>query len=619
MKKIYFLSLLFIYGLMVSQTSMFGNVNGLAFRKYSVKDSIVSTDTIVGRTMNYHLIKDLHPQTFFKKLSTEINSPTIFMVSNKFGGIDKKIYAKIGTTVISTLGIDDVNDSLRINSNVTGSKIVVFGKNDPNRKIIPSVFILKKTDPNLMIPEILLFNRNLGFVDQQKVETYLSIKYGITINDISEKNYITSSNTIVWNSEENKQYNFRVTGIGRDDVFKLYQKQSQNWEDFKFAMSLGALQYANNQNLKPIINGSFLLWGDNNQQMVFKDVDLISSHPQRDMHRIWKVQVKNAPGNNFKTHAYLRHSGLALTDMVFLRLFKNEADYQNDISVNTEGQRINDSLFVFPNIDWDVDLNKIDYFTFTLSDLQSRQLVNIISSCTEMSAGIVKVGFPANFGNYTYTLINENTLQNIHQNLNGTAGTLQLNNLQTAKYKLLIHRPGQSDIVRLFDLEGIVNQNVQDKYVWNNVPIELNLNTTSFKYTLISPSGAITNSAPYKLTSMGNYQLKINNKLNCEVIKVLKVLTQVEYDTQNSNTQFKNITVSPNPSHDGNFTVKVELFSSKTLTIQVFNALGMLMKQVQIPANTNFNIPLNIPPMVGYYSIKILIPEESKGVNFLIN
>ncbi len=77
--------------------------------------------------------------------------------------------------------------------------------------------------------------------------------------------------------------------------------------------------------------------------------------------------------------------------------------------------------------------------------------------------------------------------------------------------------------------------------------------------------------------------------------------------------------MSPNPSHDGNLTVKVELKSIKPLTVKIFNSLGVLVKQGQYSPATDFNIPMNIPAVVGYYNIKIFIPEEGKGINFLIN
>lgn len=614
-----FILIFFCCSFMFSQTTIFGSVSGLAFRKNNVKDSILPTDTLKDRLMNFHLIHDPVTGSFFKKLVVGLNQPSLFIVSNKFGGSEKKIYGKIGSSVISSIGIDDFNDSLRINGAQAVSKILAFTKNDHNHKINPIVFLNKKTDKKLLIPEILVFNNNLSTLDKQKVETYLSIKYGITINDISEKNYVSSGNDIVWDSKKNKNYNFRITGLGRDNLFGLYQKQSQNSEDNHFAVSLGLLKPTNNQNSSILTHGSFMLWGDNNQSLTFKEVDLISAHPQRDMKRMWKVQVKNSGLLPIKTHQYLTLIGLLPTDQIKLRIFTNESNYQSDLSTDILGEKLNDSLYVFKDAVWDADQDGIDYFTFNLQNPQTNVLVKLTSTCTELGNGIVKISVPENIFPFTYSLKSISTNQMVINTTSGSSNPILFNNLPPDNYELSIQRQGQPDIIRTFDLEGIINQNIDSQYLWSGTAIELDLNTASYQYTLTSPSGTVTHVAPYLLNGLGNYQLLIKNKLGCEVTKTLSVLSQSEYDALQSTTLFKKITVSPNPSHDGNLTIKVELFTAKPLTVKIFNSLGVLIKQGQYNSASDFTIPMNIPAVVGYYNIKLFIPEEGKGVNFLIN
>jgi len=602
-----------------SQTTIFGGVSGLSFRKNNVKDSILPTDILTNKLMNFHLIQDPLSGSFFEKLDTGLNQPSLFIVSNKFGGNEKKIYGKVGSSVISSIGIDDFTDSLRISSPKVGSKILAFMKNDNNHKINPIVFLNKKTDHSLLIPEILVFNTNLSTIDKQKIETYLSIKYGITINDLSENNYISSANEIIWDSKKNKNYNFRITGIGRDQLFGLYQKQSQNSEDEHLAISLGQLQATNKQNNSNINQSSYMLWGDNNQALTFKEVDLISAHPRRDLKRMWKTQVKNAGSLPIKTHLYLTLTGLAQNDKIKLRIFSSESNYQSDTSADILGEKLNDSLYVFKDAVWDTDLDGIDYFTFNLQDSQSDALVQLTSTCTELGNGLVKISVPENIFPFTYSLKSTTTNQTVVNTTTGNSNTILFNNLVPDNYQINIHRQGQVDIIRTFDLEGIINQNIDSQYLWNGTPIELDLNTSSYQYTLTAPSGAVTHAAPYVLNGQGTYQLLIKNKLGCEITKTLSVLNQSDYDALQSTSLFKKITVSPNPSHDGNLTVKVELIIAKPLTVKIFNGLGILIKQGQYNSATDFTIPMNIPAVIGYYNIKIFIPEEGKGFNFLIN
>lgn len=619
MSKAYIFVFILCCSFLFSQTTIFGGVSGLTFRKNNVKDSILPTDTLTDKLMNFHLIHDAVSGSFFKKLDTGLNQPSLFIVSNKFGGSEKKVYGKVGSSIISTIGIDDFTDSLRINSPQVGSKILAFTKNDNNHKINPIVFLNKKTDKKLLIPEILVFNTNLSTIDKQKVETYLSIKYGITINDISEKNYVSSGNEIIWDSKKNKNYNFRITGIGRDNLFGLYQKQSKNSEDDHLVISLGQVQLTNKQNNSTLNQSSYMLWGDNNQDLTFREIDLISAHPKRDMKRMWKTQVRNTGSLPIKTHLYFTLTGMLQNDKIRLRIFTNESNYQNDISTDILGEKLNDSLYVFKDTVWDSDLDGVDYFTFNLQDSQSDVLVQLISTCTELSNGIVKISVPENIFPFSYSLKSITTNQTVVNTASGSSNPILFNSLAPDNYQLSIHRQGQEDIIRNFDLQGIINQNIDNQYLWNGIPIELDLNTSSYQYTLTAPSGAVTHAAPYFLNGQGAYQLLIKNKLGCEIIKTLSVLSPSEYDALQSTSLFKKITVSPNPSYDGNLTVKVELKAVKPLTIKIFNGLGVLVKQGQYSPAADFTIPMNIPDVVGYYNIKIFIPEEGKGVNFLIN
>ncbi len=50
-----------------------------------------------------------------------------------------------------------------------------------------------------------------GTTTREKVESYLAIKYGITL----PHNYLASNNTVVWNRATNAAYNNNIIGIGQ--------------------------------------------------------------------------------------------------------------------------------------------------------------------------------------------------------------------------------------------------------------------------------------------------------------------------------------------------------------------------------------------------------------------
>ncbi|MNL02229.1 hypothetical protein D3C87_1227300 [compost metagenome] len=147
----------------------------------------------------------------------------------------------------------------------------------------------------------------------------------------------------------------------------------------------------------------------------------------------------------------------------------------------------------------------------------------------------------------------------------------------------------------------------------------MDLNYDTYQYTLTSPDGSTNTVAPLLLNGLGEYVLNVKNKLGCTLVKKLYALDQSEYNVKNQNSIFKEIKLFPNPTHDGNVNVKIVLKAPKNVSVQIYNSLGRLLKEANYYNTTNVDALLSIPPVVGYYNVKIFIPEESKGYNLIIN
>lgn len=617
MKKLSSLIFFSIFSILFSQNSSIGGITGLVFH-HSALSTASESDTLENQTMNYHFVKDSIEFPYFKKINSKLNQMTLFFVSNKFGGNTKIVFAKAGSSLITNLGIFDVADTLKIESPQESSKIITYSKSDNGSIISPTIFLSKRNDKNLLIPEIVIFNHVLSSIEKQKIETYLAVKYGISINDISEKNYVSSSDDILWDSKKNKNFNSRITGIGRDDSFNLYQKQSKNSSDDTTKFSITNIKSLNIDNAASIEDGNFLIWGDNGQELVFKEADLISFHPNRDLKRVWKVQINNVGNNLIATNVYFKSPSLEQGDILKLKKYNNLDNYQSDTFSMIVGEKLNDSIYVFKNIAWDEDKDGADFFTYSIDDSQSRYNISIASTCDELTNGLVKINFPNNLLPISYTLTNQDNQEVIYENSQANTNSLIFNNLDAGDYKITFHKDGK-DIIRTFDLDGSINQNVYDEYLWQNIPIELDLNYENYVYTLKTPAGEIKTSPPFFLNSLGDFQLNIQNKLGCNISKNISVLNSTDYAQREANSAFKVFKLYPNPTRDGNFTLKVELKSEKPIHVFVYNSLGILLREVSLPASDKFTIPMSIPPILGYYNVKVFIPGESKGVNLLVN
>lgn len=106
-------------------------------------------------------------------------------------------------------------------------------------------------------------NPAIDLTELNKVQSYLAIKYGLTIG--STFNYVDSNGNIVWNKTVDSAYNNAIVGIGRDDVTGLYQKQAVSADDNRLIMFLGdKLADLNSNNTSDLLNDKdFLLLGSN--------------------------------------------------------------------------------------------------------------------------------------------------------------------------------------------------------------------------------------------------------------------------------------------------------------------------------------------------------------------
>jgi hypothetical protein len=150
------------------------------------------------------------------------------------------------------------------------------------------------------IAEIMVFTSVPSAIQQQQIQSYLAIKYGITLdqtdNDatIDEGDYILEDlTTVVWDESANSAFHNGVAGIGRDDGMFLNQKQSQS-KDTDAIVTLGLGQIAGNNDLNSNAissNKSFLMWGHNGVTVNSTNTSSVALLCENELQldRVWKV------------------------------------------------------------------------------------------------------------------------------------------------------------------------------------------------------------------------------------------------------------------------------------------------------------------------------------------
>jgi len=144
---------------------------------------------------------------------------------------------------------------------------------------------------NADVAEIILYD-DVTSSSVAKIETYLAVKYGITLND-GLSDYVDTSDGVVWTSDAVYRYN--IAGIGRDDNEGLTQKQSRSSNTgTQVAVGIGSLADTNAANTGSLVNGQYLIWGDNGEPLTFDQptAEADEFHAQR----VWKAQNTNHVG-----------------------------------------------------------------------------------------------------------------------------------------------------------------------------------------------------------------------------------------------------------------------------------------------------------------------------------
>ncbi|MBI9040834.1 LamG-like jellyroll fold domain-containing protein [Lutibacter sp.] len=122
------------------------------------------------------------------------------------------------------------------------------------------------------IAEVITYSvRKNDVTERKKIESYLAIKYGITLGvNGTSKNYVDSNGNVIWDTTANAGFNYDIAGIGRDDNSSLNQKQSKSVNTGSLiTIGLGEVVSTNSQNvsnnkLSFTTDRDFLVWGNNN-------------------------------------------------------------------------------------------------------------------------------------------------------------------------------------------------------------------------------------------------------------------------------------------------------------------------------------------------------------------
>lgn len=277
-ERIIFRCSLLLFGIMSS--SLWGQKATFSFQYWYLPNVFELKENCHQYVLNFHC----KPHFNFSNLPLSERKDHLLIVVNKQGGEDRRIWSQ------ERNGIDGValrEDVYRVSEKSTPTKLKnqtsIFSYRSSGRRFSKDSTLIRIEHSDvyeLIYDEKFHSNKKL-----EQIHTYLALKYGISLKGHS---YIDSNGKVLWDGKQEKEFSHSPTGIGRDDAYGLYQKQSQNADDSFLTISKGELKTLNVLNKSEFLNRSFVIWADNG-----KSFDMKFYQGFEILEKKWKIHFIN--------------------------------------------------------------------------------------------------------------------------------------------------------------------------------------------------------------------------------------------------------------------------------------------------------------------------------------
>ncbi len=235
--------------------------------------------------------------------------------------------------------------------------------------IVGNDFINAVNQPwNGLIPEVIVYTSPKSGNENQRINSYLGIKYGLTLRnegiDTGTFNYLSSNSTAVWNGTANPIYHNNVFGIGRDDISTLHQKVSVSVNSGTIVTMATNNDFVTG-NLDPSRTAisddqEFFVAGDNNNTSLPMMATTINGNALKIIQRKWLSQRTGTTGNTYFQADLSTYENQFDTGAVAYMIIADNENLTTNVKL-VLGTKVG-SNWVFNN---DFDLENINrYFTF---------------------------------------------------------------------------------------------------------------------------------------------------------------------------------------------------------------------------------------------------------------
>lgn len=446
--------------------------------------------------------------------------------------------------------------------------------------------------------EYLLYGRPLSYAERRKVESYLALKYGITLShDGTPLSYVSPDGTVYWQASRAGACVRHVAGIGHDSVSGLDQHISGS------SAETGVLEMSADSSLRP---GQYLVWADDGGSLRLRHKRGETSCLERT-YRIEKTGSAQ-PSVMVRFNGGCLVSDVTLSDISRLWLAIN-ATTGTRIGTTTRFVRgETDSLgwTVFRGVEWDTDGTGSDQFTlvsepdlFVVSD-------TVQPTCAGSHDGRVSLRmaggtppFRVTFGSLSMDVATTDTVVTIDSLFQGLYPLIVIDSLgRNYTDTLLLSNSGMPDIP------------VYDPVVLSyggSQTIDASANATSvYSYEWTMPDGTSIAAPELTVSRGGSYQLAVTDHSGCTTRRELDV-----YQTPQSRIDY--VRICPNPTFDGNVQVRVQLRSEGAIVWRLLDADGRTCARGSLRDEPAYAFTIHLPSP-GTWLVQVNRGKETRTV-----
>lgn len=458
-----------------------------------------------------------------------------------------------------------------ITDSVAKSSLLTIGQKSKLNKLPPEEF-------KGNISEILVYNRVLSGRETQKVMSYLGIKYGISLSQFENKNYVNSLGETIWDIDQHKKFDGSITGVGRDDTSGLLQLKSSNMIDE------GLLTIALKSKSNKIPNNYFTFWSDNGKNLLVKKQE--QGEPI-GIARQWQLDFTN-PGDLSLDWTLNPNfiKGTLPTDTYYWLLvdYSGKGTYdEKDSEYVRLGSTTSKEKLMLTDFNWDKQKTGKTKFTIKIAPKMFSRVWITEATCGLLGSGQLNYTIEGGEAPFTVTVKKEGS-DVVEKQWSQTAKSTTGLQLSSGTYDYIVRDTRgniYTETVFVADKQGTVPNLKTDYLLTNGNALTLDaskdLPAGNYEYQWFYEGDFIDNNPKILLDQAGSYELRLVNDQGCKTSTKIAVATDGKEITESSV-----VILYPNPTPDGRFSVAMQFPHKTNATITVYSPTGALVKQQQL-------------------------------------